>query len=212
ITLLPRRNPGSSGITGPPAQPGVEDQPSTRWEEESTQDVPAPQPVSGTSSFFAARGRITPPDDEPSAPAEVPSDSAQAPQTDLIYQRMLSEWLVDPHELARSPDLDWKSVWDSGWSAAAEADNVPVAAHTDHGLPVREPGARLVPGAATPDNGDDGLAPNGGLSPGDTGRSPAHEAPPRDPDAIRASISSHFSGVRAGRSHARETPQGPDHE
>jgi hypothetical protein len=132
---------------------------------------------------------------------------------------MLSEWLVDPHELAHSADLDWKSVWDRGWSAAAEVENVPVQAHTDHGLPVREPGARLVPGSATPEtpvNGiaqhraeeTNGVASNGGFH----SRKPAHEAPARDPDAIRASISSHFGGVRAGRSHARETDQGPDHE
>ena len=45
---------------------------------------------------------------------------------DLIYQNMISEWLVDPHELA-VPE-DWKSVWDNGWAAAAEAENKPVAA------------------------------------------------------------------------------------
>ncbi|WP_441293405.1 hypothetical protein, partial [Mycobacterium malmoense] len=32
----------------------------------------------------------------------------------------------------------------------------------------------------------------------------------RDPDAVRASFSSHFGGVRTGRSHARE--QGDDQE
>ena len=134
---------------------------------------------------------------------------------------MLSEWLVDPHDLARSADLDWKSVWDRGWSAAAEVDNVPVQAHTDHGLPVRDPGARLVPGGAGPDhNGiarvahhradeDNGAPSNGGF---DSRRKPAHEAPVRDPEAIRASMSSHFGGVRAGRSHARDTDQGSDHE
>jgi hypothetical protein len=29
--------------------------------------------------------------------------------------------------------------------------------------------------------------------------------PSRDPEAVRASISNHFGGVRAGRSHAQET-------
>jgi hypothetical protein len=157
---------------------------------------------------------------------EVATPSSDSPETDLIYQRMLSEWLVDPHTLARSADLDWESVWDRGWSAAAEVDNVPVQDHTDHGLPVRDPGARLIPGSATPEasgtsvNGvggvahhraeeTNGVASNGGFH---SGRKPAHEASARDPDAIRASISSHFSGVRAGRSHARETDQGPDDE
>ena len=151
-------------------------------------------------------------------PPKPPHRRASRRRTDLIYQRMLSEWLVDPHDLARSADLDWQSVWDHGWSAAAEVENVPVQAHTDHGLPVREPGARLVPGGAGPEqNGiaqhradeDNGAASNGGFQ---SGRKPAHEAPVRDPEAIRASMSSHFGGVRAGRSHARDTDEGSDHE
>ncbi|MCV7328982.1 HAMP domain-containing protein [Mycobacterium cookii] len=220
ISLLPRRRPGSSGITGTPADapPAPEEQPTQ----------PAAQPVSNTSSFFGSRrlsrqrGKAEPvaPEPVPVAQAEVPE--AEVPETDevwstepaapaaapadddLIYQRMLSEWLVDPHDMARSPDLDWQTVWDRGWSAAADIENVPVQTHTDQGLPVREPGARLVPGGAASDqNGtahhraddDNGLASNG----------------IRDPEAIRASMSSHFGGVRAGRSHARETDQGTDH-
>jgi hypothetical protein len=154
-------------------------------------------------------------------PAEAPAASSEPPESDLIYQRMLSEFLVDPHDLARSTDLDWKSVWDHGWSAAAEVENVPVQAHTDHGLPVRDPGARLVPGGAGPEqNGiahhradeDNGAVANGGFGSSRSGRAPAHEAPVRDPEAIRASMSSHFGGVRAGRSHARDTDEGSDHE
>lgn len=116
----------------------------------------------------------------------------------MIYRRMLSEMMGDPHDLVNSPDLDWQSVWDRGWSLAAEADEKPVEQRTaDHGLPVRTPGARLVPGAAD----DDSLVPsNGGL----------HAA--RDPEAVRASFSNHFGGVRSGRSHARHSSQGPDEE
>jgi signal transduction histidine kinase len=246
ITLLPHRRPGSSGITGVPTDqpdlPSRHEPPLRRQEEvvEQTAEPPAAQPVSNTSSFFGSRVRFTrqqPPKAEPAAPepaaafdvreidepwpAEAAAPSGRSPETDLIYQRMLSEWLVDPHDLARSADLDWKSVWDRGWSAAAEVDNVPVQAHTDHGLPVRDPGARLVPGGAGPDhNGiagvahhradeDNGAASNGGFH---SSRKPAHEAPVRDPEAIRASMSSHFGGVRAGRSHARDTDQGSDHE
>jgi signal transduction histidine kinase len=240
VTLLPRRRPGSSGITGAVD----EDRPSRRQlplrgrekpvepatktsATSETSETPAPQPVSNTSSFFGSRVRFTrqpePAEPQQSAqperqeiddawPAEAPAPSNEPPETDLIYQRMLSEWLVDPRELARSADLDWKSVWDQGWTAAAEVENVPVQAHTAHGLPVRDPGARLVPGGAGPElNGisgvaqhraadDNGAVSNGGL----------HSA--RDPEAIRASMSSHFGGVRAGRSHARETDQGSDNE
>ena len=68
---------------------------------------------------------------------------------------MLSEWLIDdPTELAKSTDLDWQTVWDHGWSAAAAAEEAPVVERTEEGLPMRQPGARLVPGAA--DSGVDG--------------------------------------------------------
>lgn len=227
VTLLPRRTPGSSGITGDTAEPPPP------WLEKSTSEPPATQPV---SAFFTQRAPVAP---EPeSAPETDPPHSddywpadAAAPATepaatdDLIYQRMLSEWLVDPHDLARSADLDWKSVWDRGWSAAAEVENVPISTHTDQGLPVRDPGARLLPGGAAPEeageggdrdgiNGaahhradaDNGAASNGGFQPG------RHAASARDPEAIRASISSHFGGVRAGRSHARENNRGSDHQ
>ena len=246
VTVLPRRRPGSSGITGapaePPARPAWRDPQRTRREEvvEPTSEPAAAQPVSNKSSFFGSRVRLArdsqqPAEADPAAPAPAAEPDAQefddgwpaeaatpseSPE-DLIYQKMLSEFLVDPHDLARSADLDWKSVWDRGWSVAGEVENVPVRAHTDYGLPVREPGARLVPGGADPEhNGiaraahhradeDNGVASNGGFP---SGRKPAHEAPVRDPDAIRASISSHFGGVRAGRSHARDTDQGPDHQ
>lgn len=220
-SLLPRRTPGSSGITGAPVRPA--EPPEQQWwgEREQPTEAPAAQPVSNTSSFFS-RPRVEPP--EPQETDEYwPTESAApvsqpAEPEDLIYQRMLSEWLVDPHELAHSADLDWQTVWDRGWSAAAEAENLPVSTHTETGLPVREPGARLVPGGATPEPAGDrvngaahhradegnGVASNGGFGAG------RHQAP--DPEAIRASISSHFGGVRAGRSHARESNQGPDHE
>ncbi|HXO13680.1 MAG TPA: ATP-binding protein [Mycobacterium sp.] len=242
ISLLPRRRPGSSGITGGPAAPPEHREPSPVSHEEpaeSAPEQPAAQPVSNTSSFFGSRVRFNRenrhrPTDEPVAPepaaevdlpevddvwtAEAAAPASQAPEDDLIYQRMLSEWLVDPRDLAHSPDLDWQSVWDRGWSAAEEVESVPVQARTEQGLPVREPGARLVPGGADSEqNGtahhraseDNGIASNGGSQ---SGRTPAHEAPVRDPDAVRASISSHFGGVRAGRSHARDTDQGTDHE
>ena len=122
---------------------------------------------------------------------------------------MLAEWLSDPHDLVQSPDLDWQSVWDRGWSLAAEAEDKPVESHTDHGLPVRTPGAQLVPGAgeARGAAGPDGLDEH--EDPGDASApQPQHAAAVRDPEAVRASIGSHFGGVHSGRSHARETDRG----
>ncbi|OBY29780.1 ATP-binding protein [Mycolicibacter kumamotonensis] len=227
VSLLPRRTPGSSGITGVPAGPpvpaeadrgaGRRELPQPWWEadepdeagsyaaEPGIDDFGAAERVAektspaDTSAYFAARSRV--------------ESAANDPDTDTIYQRMLSESVGnDPNDPSLRADLDWQSVWDRGWSVAAEVENIPVVAHTEHGLPVREPGARLVPGSAeadTPPEGPDGTERH----PGDTGepvasngvpRGPAHAAPERDPAAIRASISSHFSGVRAARSHARE--------
>ncbi|MBP1819768.1 sensor histidine kinase [Mycobacterium sp. OAE908] len=202
-----------------------------------------------TSAFFASRAQAAsngvpaspeveeaqpqpPAQAQPSAASEDPQPestgpaveepSATAGADDAIYQKMLSEWLVDPTDLAKSEDLNWESVWDHGWSAAAAAEEAPVAEHTEEGLPVREPGARLVPGAvdvARPSNGT--AHTNGGAHRSDqdddevasaaefgTGGGPI---PSRDPEAVRASISNHFGGVRAGRSHAQET-RGTDNE
>jgi signal transduction histidine kinase len=239
IALLPRRSPGSSGITEVPAAPAAQ-QPSPRrrelatpwWENENQQSpkpppqapprqapappapAPPPQPsaraVSDTSAFFAARSRGTggPPTTRPAPPTGPVAGASD----DVIYRRMLSEMMGDPHDLVDSPDLDWQSVWDRGWSLAAEAEDKLVEERTaDHGLPVRTPGARLVPGAANgvsasdqqqPGQDDEGslVGSNGGL----------HAA--RDPEAVRASFSNHFGGVRSGRSHARHSSQGPDQE
>jgi signal transduction histidine kinase len=221
ISLLPRRRPGTSGITGAPAAPPEYREPPSAPAEvaESAAEQPVAQSVSNTSSFFGSRVRFHRakeklPEAEPTEVDDVwaaeTAASTEPPEDDLIYQRMLSEWLVDPRELAHSPDLDWQSVWDRGWSAAAEVENAPVESHTEHGLPVRDPGARLVPGGSEPNGNahhradDNGTAANGGS------RTPAHQL--RDPEAVRASMSNHFSGVRAGRSHARDNDQGSDRE
>jgi signal transduction histidine kinase len=254
ITLLPRRNPGSSGITEVPAAPAQRaarqhrrhrrELPTPWWEKRATtkppatESKPAPEPAapqaaraaSDTSAFFAARSRgagnpAQTPAEEPTSPAPSASNSSipasPKPPTslvddDVIYRRMLSEMLGDPHDLVNSPDLDWQSVWDRGWTLAAAAEDKPVESHTTgHGLPVRKPGARLVPGAANgtgltaqDQSGATEPATDGG-SP--SGREPQHAAVVRDPEAVRASFSSHFGGVRTGRSHARES-QGSDEE
>jgi hypothetical protein len=73
-----------------------------------------------------------------------------------------------------------------------------------------------VPGAADlaeedqPGEGEESLVGSNGVSL--SGRRPQHAAAARDPEAVRASFSSHFGGVRTGRSHARETNEGSDQE
>lgn len=225
VTLLPRRDPGSSGITDVPAPPAPElprrgrRELATPWWEGGAQaesdapkapetpkvpEAPEAPAVSDTSAFFAARPRE--PRDRPTPPVAKPAPQAGPADDDVIYRRMLSEMLGDPHDLVNSPDLDWQSVWDRGWSLAAEAEDKPVEARTaEHGLPVRTPGARLVPGAA-----DDAAHRDAHQDADDErpGNGAAH--PARDPEAVRASFSSHFGGVRTGRTHARETSNGTD--
>nr|WP_307856845.1 ATP-binding protein [Mycolicibacter acidiphilus] len=276
VSLLPRRTPGSSGITGMPAalepEPEPEPEPAAElprvrrelprpWWETGTEgdqgaasseatpepagDKPAP---ADTSAYFAARYRVEPDEVAELVRADLSHpdlghtdlpdhDDATgatdwAPDTDAIYQRMLSESMGGTAGADLQADLDWKTVWDHGWSVAAEAENVPVVAHTEHGLPVREPGVRLVPGSAEGDLDADRTpdAPAGSpetpepdevfgepsapahraadqaepVASNGVPHRPAHAAPGRDPDAVRASISSHFGGVRAGRAHARD--------
>jgi signal transduction histidine kinase len=261
VTLLPRRNPGTSGITDVPAS-AAEQLPrrhgrelATPWWENGQQPKQSPEPTqapthtpaaSGTSAFFGARSK-TAADRAPETreevaaaePASRPAGASISPisavpkgptaptapaDDDVIYRRMLSEMLGDPYDLVDSPDLDWQSVWDRGWSLAAAAEDKPVELRTaKHGLPVREPGARLVPGAANgtdldepgdePDEGDEGegsLVGSNGGSP--SGRPPQHAAVARDPESVRASFSSHFGGVRTARSHGRHTSEGSDRE
>nr|WP_026357211.1 HAMP domain-containing sensor histidine kinase [Mycobacterium sp. 141] len=243
---LPQRNPGASGIselsqrnpgasdTETPAE-GVAAAEAAEQPAADEKQPPEPGPSTGaltntavtnTSAFFASRAQaasngVQPEFAPPPAAAEQSPAGEPRPASavDAIYQSMMTEWDIDPATHVRSADLDWKTVWEKGWTVAAAAQDAPVEQHTEDGLPMRTPGARLVPG---------GVAAVVGLD----DRRPAHRhddspeavasadnpdsdvfavLPPRDPDAVRASISNHFGGVAAGRSHARET-RGTDNE
>jgi hypothetical protein len=215
VTVLPRRSPGSSGITEVPA-PRAE-QLSHRPRRDAT-TTPGPIPaVSDTSAFFAARARNAAEgaDDQASTPAvpKAPAPPEDPADEDVIYRRMLSEMMGDPHDLVSTPDLDWQSVWDHGWTLAAEAEEKPVEARTaGHGLPVRKPGERLVPGAANA-AGSAGRGEPDARSANGREPHPAATGPlARDPEAVRASFNNHFGGVHSGRSHARDTSQGTEEQ
>ncbi|WP_159842905.1 sensor histidine kinase [Nocardia sp. CY41] len=131
---------------------------------------------------------------KPAAPAEPPQEAAPDPATVTssrlqpvagssptpIYQRMVSEWLVEP-STSQSPESSWSSPGDAGWLAAEDASHPTTTARTVGGLPIRRPGAQLVPG---------GLAP-------------AEDAGARDPEEIRNNLTRHLSGVRSGRANAQ---------
>jgi signal transduction histidine kinase len=149
---------------------------------------PLPQRRPGTSGITDTPAPAEPVPAVFDAPAPEPAPEPDSDGHDAIYTNMLSEWLVDPLELAHSADLNWKSVWDNGWSAAQAVESVAVREHTAEGLPVRQPGARLVPGTADAQSRPD---------------TPPVE-PVRDPEAVRASLGGHFGGVHAGRRHAQD--------
>ena len=184
----------------------------------------APPASNGTPWQSYANGAGVPPQSPPppppppvveeAAPEPVASETRPESGGGSIFETMLSEWLIDdPTELAKSTDLDWKTVWDQGWEAAAAAEEAPVEERTELGLPMRTPGARLVPGAAEgePRVGN-GRHRHGDADDAEPQRFSEHpSAPlPRDPNAVRSTISSHFSGVHAGRMHAQENRESDD--
>jgi signal transduction histidine kinase len=241
-STLPRRTPGRSGITGVPAPPprtGAGEPPHDAHEDaheepqhdarEETTRIPA-----DTSGFFSSRAQVaangeapaaepdaSPPHDDASPPDDAPPAATPEVDDNPIFTKMVSEWLIDFNTLTEPPQ-SWQSVWDHGWAAAANAEEAPIQAHTDKGLPIRQPGARLVPGGAESmvsghSNGahrradDDEVA---SISRYGFGR---HElgddaVPLRDPAAVRAMMSNHFGGVRAARTHTREANEGMDTE
>lgn len=161
-STLPKRSPGASGVNGT-ASPPVR----------RTAAVPVPQSTSNPFSYFT--NRSTP----EAAPAQSEPESAQNSEDSPIYERMVSEWLMDPTAL-QSRDRTWATAADAGWAAAAEADEQKPQRHTESGLPIRERGARLVPGHASAES-----------------HAGADER--RDPAAVGDMLSRALAGVRSGR-------------
>ncbi|WP_330250413.1 ATP-binding protein [Nocardia sp. NBC_00565] len=177
--------------------------PTVSREPQAPQDNPAPQ----ANPHLTGPQPITPQAIRPSLPTRRPAaaaDPATTTSTRLqpvsadsgttstrlqpvqgesptpIYQRMVSEWLVEPATAQPSPTA-WSSPADEGWTAAEQASHPTTAARTVGGLPIRRPGAQLVPG---------GLAP-------------VEEPGVRDPEEIRSNLTRHLSGVRSGRAEAQ---------
>lgn len=166
-SALPKRSPGASGVNGVAADPAA-----------APVQAPAQPSASNTFSYFTNRSTSEAPPSQPKPAAEPvrPSlDSEDAP----IYERMVSEWLMDP-TTRESRDRAWTTAADAGWAAAENAVEQKPQRHTESGLPIRERGARLVPGNAS--NGSDSGADRG-----------------RDPAAVGDMLSRALAGVRSGR-------------
>ncbi|MGW0180972.1 ATP-binding protein [Nocardia sp. NPDC003345] len=95
-----------------------------------------------------------------------------------IFAEMMSAWLSDPNTDRSQAVASFESPGDEGWTAARRASEAQSESRTAAGLPQRNPGGRLVPGAV-----------NGAQE----------RTPSRNPETIRSSLSRHQQGVRDGR-------------
>ncbi|MBP1161425.1 signal transduction histidine kinase [Rhodococcus sp. PvR044] len=129
-----------------------------------------------TASFFQPRANV-----EPLRPILHPQETTPI-FSGMVSTGIVSDWLATPTPGEGSKN--WTSAADEGWNAAQRASAPRVEAHTESGLPQRQPGHQLVPGGV---NGADKIT-----------------AKLRDPDAIREKLSRHQKGIRDGRaaSHA----------
>jgi len=151
---LPQRAPGQEGLDG-----GSDGAPVRDPGKHSYKSNPAK-----TASFFQSRLQ----------PAAEPGTSMDSP----IFAEMMSAWLADPNPDRSEVVQAFDSPADEGWQAARRASEAQAEKKTAAGLPQRDPGGRLVPGAVT---------------------GAADRAPSRDPESIRSSLSRHQKGVRDGR-------------
>jgi anti-sigma regulatory factor (Ser/Thr protein kinase) len=148
----------------------------------------APDPTGGKEPVTVSAGArpspaekpATTPDSGPATSSRLQPVAGETPTP--IYQRMVSEWLVEPATTTQHSDAAWSSpAADAGWLAAEDAARPTTTSRTSGGLPIRRPGAQLVPGGLVPDE----------------------DAAARDPDEIRSSLTRHLSGVRSGRADAQ---------
>jgi signal transduction histidine kinase len=184
---LPKRSPGASGVNRVGGRQDVKtpDEPASTPVDEPAREAPtsnpfayfttrmAPEEVPSPPTPISATPRHSAPDVEPGS-RNIESEGAP------IFERMMSEWMMDP-TTREVPAGQWASAADEDWAVVAQAGERQPERHTESGLPIRERGARLVPGQAK------------GRSDGDTGP---------DPAAVRSMLSRALAGVRSGRAEA----------
>ncbi|MBX8688500.1 hypothetical protein GO011_13775 [Mycobacterium sp. 20091114027_K0903767] len=182
---LPKRSPGASGVTGTPAPANGLTAPAPAAAPEEPERPQRGNPLSyftsGAPSSSAPDTASAPPSPEPARDTESGQQSIEADSLESapIFERMASEWLMDP-TTPESRGRVWASATDASWEAAAKAVEQEPKRHTASGLPIRERGARLVPDEARSDT-------------------QARADGANDPAAIRDILSRQLAGVRRGR-------------
>ncbi len=167
---LPRRQPGGYTAERFDNPPGVA---LPREPESAEGAAPAREPgrhsyksnPAKTASFFQTR--LQPAEETDNVMGGTP-----------IFAEMMSAWLSDPNADRSQAVASFESPGDEGWTAARRASEAEPETRTAAGLPQRNPGGRLVPGAV-----------NGAQE----------RTPSRNPESIRSSLSRHQQGVRDGR-------------
>jgi hypothetical protein len=174
-STLPKRSPGASGVNG---FAGPDDGRTAAEPAAAAEQGLARESTSNPFAYFTTRSMPEAPPSQ-STPAAEPATSNIASESSPIFERMVSEWLMDPTAL-ESRNRAWATAADDGWAAAEKAVEQKPQRHTESGLPIRERGARLVPGHAR--TGPDAAADER-----------------RDPAAVGDMLSRALAGVRSGR-------------
>jgi signal transduction histidine kinase len=177
-STLPKRSPGASGVND---VADLDDGRTAAEPAEAADQGSARQSTSNPFAYFTTRSmpEAPPSPSTPTAEPAKPNIEADSSEGAPIFERMMSEWLMDPTML-ESRDKPWATAADVGWAAAAKAVEEKPQRHTESGLPIRERGARLVPGGAR----------TGSDAGGDERR---------DPAAVGDMLSRALAGVRNGR-------------
>ncbi len=177
-STLPKRSPGASGVNG---SAGAENGRTAAEPAPPAEQGPTRESTSNPFAYFTNRPapEAPPSQSTPAAEPVRPNIEAASSESAPIFERMVSEWLMDPTAL-ESRNRTWATAADAGWAAAAKAVEQKPQRHTESGLPIRERGARLVPGHASTES--------------DAG---ADER--RDPAAVGDMLSRALAGVRSGR-------------
>lgn len=123
------------------------------------------------------------------APRPVPSVPAREQVRTPIFEGVVSNWFTEHHPDAGAPSAPASRNWVTPVDEARRAAESALRSTTSNGagpggLPTRQPGAQLAPGAAVPRA---------------LGRARVQPGGFRDPVAVRNNLSRHYNGMRAAR-------------
>jgi len=158
---LPRRQPGTSDVPG--AMPSWSTPAAPEPGTPRLAPVPERNPAPRTAASYLG------------GPTMAPEEERETP----IFRSLRSGWLTADPLAGPWASTEIEDGWERAKSVVSDPVESPV---TPVGLPVRRPGARLVPGGVS---------------------KPSNTV--RDPEVIRARLAAHAAGVSRGRNVAAET-------